>query len=66
MSNEFEPTHEIEWNGGTFPVRLVDGVCYTREEWDNDSSADWTFDLEEGLRFQGEVPVGDSEIRALT
>ena len=48
--------------GGTsfFPVRLVDGAFYTREEWDACARADWEFSAEDGLTFQGRVIDGAS------
>lgn len=57
----FAPTHEIHVvnaNGTTETIRVQDsdGVLYTREEWDGDSGADWSFDDGE-LLFQGQ-PAG--------
>jgi hypothetical protein len=55
----FRPTHTIvlESQDGyreEIPVRLVDGAAYTREEWDAEVPADWTYDEERGWLFLGE------------
>lgn len=48
----FAPTHEITAFDRSFPVQLLDGVAYTKEEWDADASGDWEVVDGEWL-FQG-------------
>lgn len=58
--SDFEPTHEItltdrrDHTRRTFPVQLVDGAAYTREEWDADTAASWEYDGNQWT-FQGEA-----------
>lgn len=46
MNTTFAPTHRITFTPATgdaraYDVCLVDGVAYTREEWESESPADW-------------------------
>jgi hypothetical protein len=56
----FRATHQITTKDETIPVLLVDGVAYTRDEWDADARADWEFTHDTGLLFQGQVIDGSS------
>jgi len=66
MNNPFRPTHRIvlEHRDGTrkvILVQLVDGVAYTKAEWDSETRADWECVWNEEQQvsewlFQGEVP----------
>lgn len=54
----FLPTHIIRTADGTeTPVKLVDGVAYTQDEWDSGSTADWEM-VDGQWLFQGQVPSG--------
>lgn len=64
MTTEFVPTHVIEAWGKCEEVILLDGVAYTRSEWDACDSADWEFTKKRGLLFQGRV-IDGSSIRKL-
>jgi hypothetical protein len=55
----FRPTHTIvlesqDGHREEIPVKLVDGAAYTREEWDAEVPADWTYDEERGWLFLGD------------
>ena len=63
MTNPFIATHEITFtpaNGAarTFAVALVDGAAYTREEWENETSADWECTDDGEWLCQGQVTPG--------
>ena len=58
MTKPFKPTHRItiRHNNGVETqclVMLVDGVAYTRAEWDAYDSADWTRNDAGEWLFQG-------------
>ena len=60
-SSAFLPTHIIrtsqhDGNVTEVPVKLVDGVAYTEDEWNTGSPADWEVVDGEWL-FQGQVPT---------
>lgn len=60
-TNPFSPTHAITFaNGDVLKVQLVDGVAYTREEWNSYSHADWTVSDEGEWLFQGRAIDGSS------
>jgi hypothetical protein len=57
------PTHEVKWTPAagraqTWKVMLVDGVAYTREEWDGADNADLELTDEGEWRFQGQATPG--------
>lgn len=54
---DFAPTHVIEGKGEVIPVQLVDGVLYTRAEWESQTAADWEV-VDGVLLFQGQVRDG--------
>lgn len=52
----FQPTHAIRFaTGEVLKVQLVDGVAYTREEWDSGNRSDWTINDDNEWVFQGRV-----------
>lgn len=51
---EFQATHVIQTATRRWYVRNVDGVLYTRAEWDSADNADWTLDEDGEPLFQGE------------
>lgn len=65
VDSDFAPTHKItvtDRDGGIeeIYVQLDDsGAAYTREEWDAEIHADWTYDDEEGWQFLGSVGPTD-------
>lgn len=61
----FQPTHEITHNGRRILVENVDGVLYTIAEWKTDSAADWELTSDGFLRFQGQIPPGESSFRTI-
>lgn len=77
---EFKPDHLITMERIEYPVMLVEGVCYTKAEWDLAENADFTYDEDKGCLFQGQAFNGtirelkaeeqseyqDGEIRNLT
>lgn len=64
---DWNPTHTIALREPCGDVRIFlaeieDGVCYvSEEEAQGFASSDWTYD-EDGLLFQGQVPIGDTWI----
>lgn len=63
---KFKATHKITVTSATRTdveeVMLVDGVGYTRDEWENQVQADWTVYKGE-WRFQGRVsPLANSTV----
>lgn len=59
MTKRFAPTHEITLTDKrtgerrSFPVALVDGLAYTRQQWEADEKAEWKFHPVDGWVFWG-------------
>ena len=50
----FTPTHRVRHMNTVYELMLVDGVGYTREEWEHGGNADWEYTEEHGWLFQGQ------------
>lgn len=71
MGKKFKATHIINWNDlyemEVMAFRESDGSTsfFSGEEWYAYAKADWTLDLERGLLFKGQAPVGQVSLHRI-